>query len=742
MELFEGMSVKLTQVGGFTRSIGLLVGFGFLSIISILVAGSPKQQTGLALIFATISILVPGFLLMRALSAFTNDYLAEIVYGSAVITSLIILIHPILSRYDLGFLTLTLVLLIGVVSFVISYKKNLINEPKLVNIKQIFLFLPILIIVAVWLGRQAAAVPASNLDLSVVPPDIYHHMSLAAEITHHGGQIFPYVAGSQVDLIYHFGAFSLGSFLSFNGFFTLPIAMYRIEFILISLLFIFALFVMGKQIAMRNLGGFVAVIVGAFTLFPAFEVADGLRVATTRTLSISQLVGSALLVTGLGLALRVAQSKYASGATLFFIVLINAATTLSKGPTGAMLVGVLFVLAISQRLFENTWVSLKTFFASLIGFFIVFPFIFEIGSSGSNGVSLWINPLHTVRVVLGYQGIEINQTNLLIFSTVLFFSAISPAIIAVTFLNEKIYRARIIALGAGVIAGASGLMIFEAWGNSQWFVYYPIIPLVAALYAILAKIIFEKNAVYSPLLYLGLGLIGQPTLQTIFRRWLEPSQIAYNALWLVSVLILIFIGFLIALIYENTSKITALQMAAVTLAGVGLFSALSTNDIRPMPVGNYEHPWSTTIGTQAVGDWLRKNSSPDDVLVSNRHCVGPEENNPCHARIFALSALAERRVLIEGWSYTTCPLSEPLINSFWNDELFNLNQKVVLDPDAQSINEISRYGVKWVVIDRLRPAAQDFSDFASLEYQKGDMEVWKLNNPSEIVDLPNTAGCK
>ncbi len=285
-------------------------------------------------------------------------------------------------------------------------------------------------------------------------------------------------------------------------------------------------------------------------------------------------------------------------------------------------------------------------------------------------------------------------------------------------------------------------MIFEAWGNSQWFVYYPIIPLVAALYAILAKIIFEKNAVYSPLLYLGLGLIGQPTLQTIFRRWLEPSQIAYNALWLISVLILIFIGFLIALIYENTSRITALQMAAVTLAGVGLFSAVSTNDIRPMPVGNYEHPWSTTIGTQAVGDWLRKNSSPNDVLVSNRHCVGPEENNPCHARIFALSALAERRVLIEGWSYTTCPLSEPLINSFWNDELFSLNQKVVLDPDTQSINEISRYGVKWVVIDRLRPAAQDFSDFASLEYKKGDMEVWKLINPSEIVDLPNTAGCK
>ena len=742
MELFEGMSVKLTQVGGFTRSIGLLIGFGFLSVISILVAGSPKQQTGLALIFATVSILIPGFLLMRALSAFTNDYLAEIIYGSSIIISLIILIHPLLSRFDLGFLTFSIVLLIGVVSFFISYKKNLLNQPKLIEIKQTLLFLPLLIIISIWIGRQAAAVPASNLDQSVVPPDIYHHMSLAAEITHHGGQIFPYVAGSQVDLIYHYGAFSLGSFLSFNGLFTLPIAMYRIEFIIVSLLFIFALFVVGKQLTERNLGGFVAVTVGAFTLFPSFEVADGLRVATTRTLSISQLVGSALLVAGLGLALRVAQTKYASSATLFFIVLINAATTLSKGPTGAMLVGVLFVLAISQKFFEKTWISLKTFFASLIGFFVVFPFIFEIGSSGSNGVSLWINPLHTARVVLGYQGIEVNQTNLSIFSIVLFFSAISPALIAATFLGEKTYQAKIVALSAGVVAGAIGLMLFEAWGNSQWFVYYPIIPLVAILFALLAKIVFEKNLVYSPLLYLGLGLVGQPTLQTILRRWLEPSQIVYNAFWLISTLIIILIGFLIAYVYENTSKINALQMAAVTLAGVGLFSALTTNDIRPMPVGNYEHPWSTTIGTQAVADYLRANSDPDDVLASNRHCVGPEENNPCHARIFALSALSERRVLVEGWSYTTCPLSEPLINTFWDDELYQLNQRVVLNPDAQSINEISRYGVKWIVIDKLRPAAEDFSEFASLAFKKGDMQVWKINNPSAVIDLPKQSGCK
>jgi hypothetical protein len=182
-------------------------------------------------------------------------------------------------------------------------------------------------------------------------------------------------------------------------------------------------------------------------------------------------------------------------------------------------------------------------------------------------------------------------------------------------------------------------------------------------------------------------------------------------------------------------------MSAVTLAGIGLLSALTTNSPKPMPVGNYEHPWSITIGTQSIGDYLKLNSSPEDLLLSNRHCVGPIENNPCHARVFALSALAERRVLLEGWSYTTCPLEDPLINTFWDDELFLLNQSVILSPNPEAIFKASRYGVRWLVIDRQRPAATDFSNYATLEFSKGDMELWKIKDPSPIIDLPQISGC-
>lgn len=737
----EGMSVKLTQVGGFTRTLGLLAGFGLLSITAVLVAQSPRQQTSLALIFAILSILIPGIYLMRALKAFPDDYLAELIYGSSIIVSIIILVHPVLSRFNLGFFTSVLVISIGIVSLILSIKNNSLNTPKLVNLKSIALTVSILIFISIWLGRQAATIPASQLDLFVVEPDIYHHISLAAEITHHGGEIFPFVAGSAIPLIYHVGAFSLGSFLTFNGLFTLPIAMFRIEFIGISLLYIFSLFVIGKQISQKLIGGITAVIIGALTLFPSVYISGGFTNPAIRTGSLSQLVGSTLMLLGLGLAIHISQKKIQSSVFFVLLFLLSAATALSKGPAGVMLVGILMILAVSDGFLEKSWVSLKSFFAGLIGFLTVFPFIFEFGATGSSGSSVEINPFQTVRAILIYQNIDVTRLNVIIFFTVLFFSAISPLLITLPFLKANKDRSKIIALSAGVGAGVLGLFTFEIWGDSQWYIFYTIIPVVALLYALLAKIAFENKEIYTPFFYLSLGFFIQPILYNLINRWLELSPIYVYAAWLISSLIIILLGFFIATNYERASWISALQMAAVALAGIGLFSALATNDPKPMPVGNYEHPWSITVGTQAVGDYLRKNSSSDDLLISNRHCIGPEENNPCHARVFALSALSERRVLLEGWSYTTCPLEQPLINTFWDDELFSLNQAVVLEPSQEVFFKASRYGARWLVIDRQRPAAEDFSDYATLEFSTGAMEIWRIKNPSTVIDLPKVHGC-
>ena len=138
----------------------------------------------------------------------------------------------------------------------------------------------------------------------------------------------------------------------------------------------------------------------------------------------------------------------------------------------------------------------------------------------------------------------------------------------------------------------------------------------------------------------------------------------------------------------------------------------------------------------------KNNSSIDEVIATNRHCVGPEEKNTCIARIFTISALAERRTFIEGWAYTTCPVSEALNNSYWNQPLLALNQKVVVESDKTSAVELSKYGVQWLLIDLRRPHSNDYYNIATKEFSAGEVEVWKLTEKANTKVKPVLSGCK
>jgi hypothetical protein len=138
---------------------------------------------------------------------------------------------------------------------------------------------------------------------------------------------------------------------------------------------------------------------------------------------------------------------------------------------------------------------------------------------------------------------------------------------------------------------------------------------------------------------------------------------------------------------------------------------------------------------------LKDNSSIDEVIATNRHCVGPEEKNTCIARIFTISALAQRRTFIEGWAYTTCPVSEALNNSYWNQPLLTLNQKVVVESDNASAAELSKYGVQWLFIDLRRPHSKDYSNIATKEFSAGEVEVWKLIEKASPEATPVLSGC-
>jgi hypothetical protein len=165
----------------------------------------------------------------------------------------------------------------------------------------------------------------------------------------------------------------------------------------------------------------------------------------------------------------------------------------------------------------------------------------------------------------------------------------------------------------------------------------------------------------------------------------------------------------------------------VVSISIGMFSGLTRFDQKAYSLP--EHPYSVTVGTYEIAKYLKMESDKNDLIATNRHCAGLEENQTCTARQFALSALSERRVFLEGWSYTTCPLSEPLLNKYWKEDSWRINQDFFLTPNDASFEILQKSGVDWLVIDSSRPSASDFNNYAELIKTSGNMTLWKVINP-------------
>jgi hypothetical protein len=696
------------------------------------------MNLAIALLVVSFSLLIPGSLFLETIRFKTSGFLENIVLGTAVAAGIAVLVHPLMGFFGLGDFSYLLFVMIGIILIFTNFRKFSLSVQNL-NLKLSYLISFLLIPFGLWVGRQANVVPINNFDNYSVPPDIYHHLSIAAEIGNHGPAIYPYVAGSGVSLQYHWGAFSLGSFLNAGDLIALPVAMFRVEFILLSFLLLTLLFFTGKFAGKGNLAGVLAALFGVLTIYPSFEISDGLRVPLIRTGSISQLAAGVFLVGALRIFFQICESKKINYFHLLLLSILVMATTLCKGPTGLLLLGVIGLTSISYILSKEIKFGLNLIFAPLIGFASILPVIFTFGPTKSSGMSLWISPLTSVRTILGYYGEPVSSKNLLILSVVLAISCFTPFLILL--LNLKKKPVYFIPLIVANVIGTLGLFIFEAWGNSQWFIYYPVGLFIAISLSILLPSIMEKFSKIQLLILIITGLFVQNLVHMLLRNWFEPNAINFGALWVIAVIYVFLASFFVSLIIWQLGIYKSLVAASITILFIGVFSSLDHKDAYPYPVSNYEHPWSITKGTTSAASFIKENSSIDDVLVTNRHCVGPEESNTCISRIFTISALAERRTFVEGWAYTTCPVSEALNNSYWNKPLFDLNQLVVLDSNETAAREISTYGVKWLLIDLRRPHSKDFSNIATKAFTASQVEVWKLKDFGASTK-PILTGCQ
>jgi hypothetical protein len=685
-------------------------------------------------------ILIPGAFI--GLNIFKiRELTSSIIIGSAVIISLIIPLHALLSLFNISWV---LTIGLSLFSFYLLLRFNkyfFLNELRNkieINVQNITL-VTFSIIIFILLFRQSLYVPSSNLDQFLVWPDTYNALAQAGEISNHGPSIFPFVAEAQVPLKYHWGAFSLGSFISFFGLVDLVVSIFKTQFMLLGILYFGLLYLAGKTIGKSWIAGIFSIILGGFTIYPTFpELNDqiGLARPFISSTSMPQFTANIFAILAIYFIFSYNQIKINNNTKIGVLFFVTLTATLSKGP-----VGLLILILVISYIVLNYKESLKTnlinlFAPTFLGFIIGYLQVSS-GSSGQgrNGTSLWLNPLSTLGLLAEGYGLSLNSRSIAVFMILFVISFSSLIFVTFHMYYQKTFKP-FFPFVITILAGIGGTLLLETWGYSQLFLLYSVIPFIGVL---LASSAFYKATELNveKILLISLGLFGQPVLFQLVSSFVPRSQVLRTfGLWVLATVFVL----LVAGITARVQKQRVISYILITSLSIGMFSGLTKFDQKAYSLP--EHPYSITVGTAKIAKYLQDNSDRNDLIATNRHCAGPEENQTCTARQFALSALSERRVLLEGWSYTTCPLAEPILNKYWKEDFWKLNQDFFITPNNQNWELFQKSGVDWLVVDSTRPSAANYNEFADLVKSEGSVSLWKIKNPyqGEVPKQTNPCG--
>jgi len=672
-------------------------------------------------------ILIPGAFIGLVVFQI-RELFSAIIIGSAVLISVIIPVHAFLSKLGISWV-LTAGLSIASFYFLLRAKKYLftkeLNQKIELSLKNLVIAV-FSIIVFILLFRQSLYVPSNNLDQFLVWPDTYNAIAQAGEITNHGPTIFPFVADAQVPLKYHWGAFSLGSFISFFGFFELVVSIFKTQFILLGILYFGLLYLTGKAISKSWIAGVFSLILGGLTIYPTFpEFNDqiGLARPFISSTSMPQFTANVFAILAVYLIYSYSQISINNNVKILTLFFVTLSATLSKGPVGLLIVILVITYLTSNYKVDLKKNALNLLIPSVAGFIAGYSQVSSSSSSeGRNGTSLWFNPLDTFKLLAEGYGLTLDSRSLSIFVILFVMSFSSLIFVTIHTYHQKTLNI-FLPLVITILAGIGGTLLLETWGDSQLFLLYSIIPFIGVL---LASVAFykETDLKTDKILLITLGLLGQPVLFALFSSFVPRAQVLRTfVLWALATGFI----FLVIVVIARINKKSVFTYLLIASLSIGMFSGLTKFDQKAYALP--EHPYSVSIGTYEIANYLRKESNKNDLISTNRHCAGLEENQTCTARQFALSALSERRVFLEGWSYTTCPLSEPILNKYWKEDSWKVNQDFFITPNDENFEVLRKSGVDWFVVDSTRPSVRSYEPFAELVKTSGGVSLWKVTDP-------------
>lgn len=757
-------SVLAPIVAGVAGCLGILARYG-----------TPWAVSGLFLAYLVVLVALPGTIAWRLLARGRGLFLEQVVVGSALALSTQAILGFLLAPLHASRLSWVWAPAVLALSLLPRLRRTAWSTPRRSERSSVagaWVQAGAVLAAVAWVGVTSLAThPLVTVDRSgpwvrAVPASAYvdlpFHQSLAAGIDRFYPLVYPYL--DDEPLHYHLLAYEHIAGVSAATGIDLTWVLYRLDVVALVSLAVLAVGVLARRASGVAHAAPVAAVMAALSSAVApygwtatpFTSAGLLQSATFR--SPTQTFGLPLLVAAVTVAAMILpRPALGSGgmdterrpkrwllAIAFGILAVGAGG--AKSTTLPVLIGgvALTALVAILRRRDQRWPAVLL--AVSAGAFVGLIVVFLHGQAGSLG----IRPFDVVVVfwATGAVGQGVGTASRAVLAALGTLAWLSAGAAGVLLARRARRHDPVVLLLVGTaLAGPAAALLTTASGASEvYFLYasWPVLVVLAVWGWADTWSLAVGRGLRRPMLVVSIAAAALgPTLVLLARvvsgRSVPPhlpADLPVRALvtpWLAIAAGLVAAG---AITYLASKRGRRGALLAVALVAVALSSATVVtrpgelvDGFRMIAAGTVPAAEGAPIpldGARAAL-FVRDHAAVNDVIATNAHCVGT--SSPCDARHFWVSALTERRVLVEGWAYPEgFRPGLTRTSPFWDTARYTANQVVFTDPTSQNVAALrDEYGVTWLFVDRTVARESDrLRDYAQLVLDDGDAAVYRI----------------
>jgi hypothetical protein len=233
---------------------------------------------------------------------------------------------------------------------------------------------------------------------------------------------------------------------------------------------------------------------------------------------------------------------------------------------------------------------------------------------------------------------------------------------------------------------------------------------------------------------MAIGALGPSRLPSLGRDHLS-GVLPVVVLPIVALLIVVALAYVVLRWAEPRWPVL---LRAVPMLVIAVAMGFSIPNLPTGIVGPTFNPTAeVTIAAEGIdaARWVRDHSDPNDLVATNLHCWPlPNSGDACDARHFWVSGYSERRMLVEGWAYTSKAIAAAMklgvsdrTVPFWDPALLAANDAAFEAPTEAAVAVLrDDHGVRWLFADLTTADGAGLARVADLRYRAGDYAVYAV----------------